>query len=348
MNGSTPQQQGFALESLIHDALNQYHELECLREQDIRNKYRDQSMNGVDHWIICGNHSILIQDKWKETCSQSDVTQFLTCADRIKSRCPSMKFTLLWVSKKLPTSHALTTLLERDTLFVTRATSIEDLAQLVVKKVCEKFEINTSTASQPNTINRIMAPQAPIQLSEDPVEEYSPTPSAPPPTIRAPNRLDVSWDSTIYGIDCIRNLKRIIHKIQTKHFRIIKESLHDTKIPVLWQYVINELPESEADWANGQFTEINFDSFIKKVGGCCKPSYSCRCSENDYMFYIRLRGISTQLSPLTQEYNNIRNSMLRANSAYAQRIPSLQCSAYPYTYEEYISLLKKCYDYVKD
>jgi hypothetical protein len=347
MNGSTPQEQGFALESLIHDALKQYHELECLREQDIRNKYRDQSMNGVDHWIICGNHSILIQDKWKETCSQSDVTQFLTCADRIKNRCPSMKFTFLWVSKKLPTSHALTTLLERDTLFVTCATSIEDLAHLVVKKVCEKFEINTSTASQPTTTHRIMAPQ----LSEDPVEEYSPTPSAPPPTrpvTRVSNCLNISHDSTIDGNDSIRNLKRIIHKIQIKYFRIIKESLHDTKIPILWQYVINELPESEADWVNGQFAEINYDSFLEQVERCCKPSHSYRCSENDYLFYIRVRRISTQLSPLAQEYNNVRESMLLANSAYAQRLPSLRCRAQPVIYEEYTSLLKYCYDYVKD
>jgi hypothetical protein len=192
-----------------------------------------------------------------------------------------------------------------------------------------------------------MAPQ----LSEDPVETYSPTPSAPTPTrpvTRASNRLNVSRDSNMDGNDCIRNLKRIIHKIQMKHFRIIKESLHDTKIPMLWQYVINGLPESEADWSNGQFTEINFDSFLEKVEGCCKPSYSYHCSENDYMFYIRVRGISTQLSPLAQEYNNVRESMLRTNSGYAQRLPSLRCRSQPVIYEEYTSLLKYCYDYVKD
>lgn len=355
MNGSTPQQQGFALESLIHDALKQYHEFECLREQDIRNKYRDQSMNGVDHWIICRNHSILIQDKWKETCSQSDVTQFLTCADRIKSRCPNMKFTLLWVSKKLPTSHALTTLLERDTLFVTRATSIEDLAQLVVKKVCEKFEINSTTASYTSTrmAPQVQTQQVYTQFSEDPVEEYIPTPSAPPPSSRQPvlpssRQQSHSWDNNQIGRDTIQNMKRIIRSIQKLFQKWIIEGLHDTKLPVLHQIVANAIPASESDWTNGTFKSIDYFAFAEQIESICRPSPSYSCSENDYRYFVRVCSFSKLLAPLAKSYNEVRQVMLRANSHYGKTIPTFDSHEKVIAYESYTSLLKYCYDYSRD
>lgn len=57
---TSPVELGFELEHLIHNALSKINGFECMREQDIRNLFNDQSFNGVDHWIKYKDNHILI------------------------------------------------------------------------------------------------------------------------------------------------------------------------------------------------------------------------------------------------------------------------------------------------
>ena len=334
MNGLTPQQQGFALETLIHTQLSKIHGLECLREQDIRNRY-DQSFNGIDHWIIRGNHSILIQDKWCETNTQHESTQFIHCAERIKMRCPNMTYTLLWACKKRPGRHALATLSEEGVIILVHDSSIEQLAQLVASKVCQKFGVSQEQRSASEHAILII-----------------PTPTAPPPSsvqpvLHSSRQQSTSWDNTQTGRNAIQNLKRTIQSIQ-KLFRLVRESLHDTKLPVIHQIVANAIPASESDWTSGKFKSIDYFAFAEQIESICRPSPYYTCSENDYMYFVRVCSVSKQLVPLVKEYNQDRQRMLRANSQYVNTIPTLDSHEKLLPYEIYTSLLKYCYDYSRD
>ena len=152
-----PVQEGFALEEIIHNATLKIPDIsKCLRENGIRSHFRDNSLNGVDHWIQHENTHILIQDKWKDNMSQQEVSQFLQCADRIHSRLPSEdNVYLIWATKKQPTTNSLKILQEKGAIIIQCDISIESLARKVILQVNDCFGTDPylSLNSIPNTLN---------------------------------------------------------------------------------------------------------------------------------------------------------------------------------------------------
>ena len=141
-------EKGFELEELIFNASLKLPGLvHSYRENDIKKHFAEPSLNGVDHWIQVGNTHILLQDKWKESHNQQEVSQFLTCAMRIQERLGS-ELTggygggtrpphLIWASKRKPTSNSLKMLKERGVHMIMNDVSTEELAKTVVKKIME-------------------------------------------------------------------------------------------------------------------------------------------------------------------------------------------------------------------
>ena len=128
---------GFELEELIYNASLKLPGLvHSYRENDIKKHFAESSLNGVDHWIQVGNSHILLQDKWKESHNQQEVSQFLTCASRIQERL-GVKLHLIWASKRKPTSNSLKMLKERNVHIIVNDDSTEDLAKSVIKKIME-------------------------------------------------------------------------------------------------------------------------------------------------------------------------------------------------------------------
>jgi hypothetical protein len=146
-----PVQEGFALEDLIYKAsLNLPNLTHSKRENEIKTHFADNSLNGVDHWIQVGNTHIFIQDKWKESMGQQEVSQFINCVNRIKTRFVNtsppnyMNIRLMWVSKYEPTSNAMKCLKEESVKMVTCDTTIEELARKAIFEICEHFKVNPS------------------------------------------------------------------------------------------------------------------------------------------------------------------------------------------------------------
>jgi hypothetical protein len=378
MNESTPQDQGFALEFLIHTALKHCHALQCLREQDIRTMYNDQSMNGVDHWIICGLDNILIQDKWKEVVTQHEVTQFLHCVERIKKRCDSeANFFLIWACKHLPSAHALTTLREAGVSILNCPISIQSLARLVVLDVCEWIGIDPTEslktilvqkrARDPNTklhsevplkscLKRSSTPHPQIKVSEDPVETTAlplpvtePAPSAPirvplpPKLIRQPV---VPYDETEDGKNAKQILEGHIRSIQHGPLRKLDNAQRGTTIPDIWRIVSNAFPQDPLQWSITRFKKIDFNAFLKTVKSISVPDSRKKYNSHTYFFYVKLRKISIELSELATQYNALRDSMIEHKSAWAKTLPSLRCNAEPMSEEEYKSTVRFCEDYL--
>jgi len=146
-----PVQEGFCLEELIHKAsLKLPNLIHSKRENEIKTHFGDNSLNGVDHWIQVGNTHIFIQDKWKESMGQQEVSQFINCVNRIKTRLVNtsspnyMNIRLMWVSKYEPTSNAMKCLKEESVKMVTCDTTIEELARKAIFEICEHFKVNPS------------------------------------------------------------------------------------------------------------------------------------------------------------------------------------------------------------
>lgn len=135
----TPAEKGFQLEDFVYnESLNLPGLTHSFRENDIKKYFNDTSLNGIDHWIQVGNTHIFIQDKWKQSLNQREVSQFLNCVSRIQLRLTEgYNIQLFWVSKCGPTPNSFKMLVERNVHIIIKDTSTEDLAKLTLQKILE-------------------------------------------------------------------------------------------------------------------------------------------------------------------------------------------------------------------
>jgi hypothetical protein len=113
-------------------------------EQAIRDYFKEQSLNGVDHMIQLqapdGKQTIfLLQEKWKLITNQREVSQFLDCCARILARMPEYEGDIqrMWVSRTVPTLNGEKSLEEGQVLIVQSCTSQTVLAYMTVIMVAE-------------------------------------------------------------------------------------------------------------------------------------------------------------------------------------------------------------------
>lgn len=134
---------GFLFEDLIEHTLTLLKSnlkgwtVSLLGEQGIRDFYKEQSLNGVDHLLRVedpsGNqHLFLIQEKWKLITNQREVSQFLDCCARILARMPDYKGKIhrMWVSRTAPTLNGEKSLQEGQVVVVQSCTSQTILAYM--------------------------------------------------------------------------------------------------------------------------------------------------------------------------------------------------------------------------
>jgi len=142
---------GYVLEHLktILTDEDEYWSIIIHTEQGIRDFFKEQSLNGVDHMIQVqkpngDQHVFLIQEKWKLITNQREVSQFLDCCARIISRMPDYKGQIhrLWVSRTVPSANGDKSLQEGQCIVVQTCTSQTLLAFNTALVICEILETN--------------------------------------------------------------------------------------------------------------------------------------------------------------------------------------------------------------
>lgn len=113
-------------------------------EQEIRDFFKEQSLNGVDHMLQIQSpdgdqYLFFIQEKWKLVTSQREVSQFLDCCARILARMPDYKGAIhrLWSSRTVPSTNGEKSLQEGQCIIVQTCTSQSLLAFNTVLMICE-------------------------------------------------------------------------------------------------------------------------------------------------------------------------------------------------------------------
>lgn len=116
-------------------------------EQDIRDHFKEQSLNGVDHMIQIkkpdgSQHVFLLQEKWKLITNQREVSQFLDCCARILARMPNYTGNIhrLWISRTVPSLNGEKSLQEGQCIVVQTCTSQTLLAINAALMICEILE----------------------------------------------------------------------------------------------------------------------------------------------------------------------------------------------------------------
>lgn len=169
-----PSEQGFLLEELISKAVENFPApVQNMRETQIKQHFKDNSLNGVDHWIKFGKNNVLVQDKWKEDTNQQEVSQFLECANRLNRRIPrDENIYLLWISKYGPTKNSMTSLNERGVEIISCSINIQDLAKLAVLRIADCLGVDAVAAllSIPNTPLPIPVERASVIIDEEALE----------------------------------------------------------------------------------------------------------------------------------------------------------------------------------
>jgi hypothetical protein len=320
---TTPVELGFKLEELIHDALSKIDGFECMKEHDIRNYFNDQSFNGVDHWIKYKDNHILIQDKWKETITQPEIAQFLTCVERIQARnSKSDNYYLIWASKKEPTTNASKSLIERNVNIITCSTSISSLARIVVMDICESFDINPINSLM--NIPSCKKLNTTTQISQ---REHVATQT-------------VTYDDSDEGKEKKTELLAIIQQIQNGPFRKVINSLGMCPIPQARELAITVLPKSIDDWQQSKANKFNYSKLLSDLKKICWPNKNKKVYYGTLNSYIKLHFISKELNELTQKYMNIRHFMISNRSTWAKGTLEIKCDFEPLTQEDYSVVCK--------
>lgn len=148
---SEASEKGFAFERRIQYVLEQIKSnlepgwtFEILGEQQIRDHFKEQSLNGVDHMLQIKKpsgeqHIFLLQEKWKLLTNQREVSQFLDCCARILARMPSYTGNIhrMWVSRTVPSANGEKSLQEGQCIVVQTCTSQTLLAINTALMICE-------------------------------------------------------------------------------------------------------------------------------------------------------------------------------------------------------------------
>lgn len=336
---TTPTEQGFLLEDCIHAALSWLPRTECLREQEIRAKFGDQSINGVDHWIRKDSTHVLIQDKWKDSATtQQEVSQFLSCIERIQARCdPNDTFYLIWAGKTQPTSHSMKALTERNVTVITCSYSLEALARIVVEDVSGIFGYDPYEYSK-------YVPYVKRQLvSTTPSRRDVHVPPPSQPVQAAPQT--VAYDDTDEGKQSKTRLEGLIQQIHNTQFRKINNAQSNSSVPDIWQIYQSAFPQDISKWTDGTFKKIDFNAFIRTIKSVTYPTKSKHFRSQCFFFYIKLRFISVELATAATQYNTLREQMLAVKSTWARKLPQIKCTAEPMTDVEYRAQVINCDDY---
>lgn len=113
-------------------------------EQEIRDHFKEQSLNGVDHMIQVRKpdgeqHVFLLQEKWRLQTNQREVSQFLDCCARILARMPDYKDPVhrMWISRTVPSANGEKSLQEGQCIVVQTCTSQSLLAINAALVICE-------------------------------------------------------------------------------------------------------------------------------------------------------------------------------------------------------------------
>jgi len=149
-----------------------------LGEQEIRDEFCEQSLNGVDHMVEIEDATkdatkaevtiILIQEKWKIITNQREVSQFLDCCARILSRIvPERRTSVhrLWVTRSQPSTNGEKSLLEGGAHIVQCMTSQNLLAQITAQYICELVGRREAVTHMISTMGPLISSNVP----DDPV-----------------------------------------------------------------------------------------------------------------------------------------------------------------------------------
>ena len=151
-----------------------------LNEQDIRDTFNEQSLNGVDHMLEIVDTSgvstiFLLQEKWKIVTNQREVSQFLDCCARILSRIPLEKrknIHRLWVTRSQPSQNGDKSLLEGGAYTIQCMTSQPLLAQITAQFICELLGHREFATEMIRTMPSLLStetPENPVVLDESKV-----------------------------------------------------------------------------------------------------------------------------------------------------------------------------------
>ena len=170
-------QKGFVFEELMDQTLRKLVQplaskgisSRLLNEQQIRDEFGEQSLNGVDHFFLLDQPEpvlFLLQEKWKFVTNQREVSQFLDCCSRIMARMPDFKGRVirLWVTRTQPTTNGEKSLHEGGAYVVQTSTSMSFLAQMTGQFLCEILGDRSLCADMLATMPDLLSGDAPLAV----------------------------------------------------------------------------------------------------------------------------------------------------------------------------------------
>uniref|UniRef100_A0A6C0AQ29 Uncharacterized protein n=1 Tax=viral metagenome TaxID=1070528 RepID=A0A6C0AQ29_9ZZZZ len=331
--------QGRQLEEIIHAAAQKIPGISrVLRELEIRSFFGDSSLNGVDHMITLGQVHILIQDKWKETTTQQEVSQFITCAERIQSRLEKTdRIYLIWASKKEPTSNSAKMLNERNVTQVCCGVSLEALSRCVILQVCECLSVSPIASLM--SIESVVKPVPMGPSRHAAVAVPVTTVATPAPVVILP------FDETVEGKREIDAMKQLITSIRNGILQRAETAMRMDGIPDIYMLWTSAMPKSLEDWWSGTVTKVDFNGYLKTVKNICWPTSKKHLPFRNLCYYTKLRKISVEFATLAADYELRRKGLLGKKSVWAKALPVLKALAEPMTDAEFRGGVKDTLDY---
>lgn len=317
---------GCELENIINEGIKLLPQTTSYTEEEIRSKYEDHSLNGVDHMVVHKDRVIFIQTKWKKTTRQQEVSQFIDCMNRIQSRDSSLptKRVAMWVCQKSPTRYALSSLKDINCKIVSCNVSIGMLAKNTILTLCELFEIPSHISSV--IIGSMPSPPSTTELEnvrETHVVEHK-----------------VSFDETDEGKRFKETIERLIQQVCNFRYHLTNGSGGKSDI---FNAIESVIPYEISRWKRSG--TIRYHSIVKSLKKMCTPSKKNPCEIQDYVAYIAICGGSVAIARMAEQYTQLRDGAIEKGSAYAKELVKYKCTPCPINEAEFKERAKYCSNY---
>ena len=137
-----------------------------------------------------------------------------------------------------------------------------------------------------------------------------------------------------------KELNTIIEQIHS-YFERIYGSIESEELK---SFTESFLPK-EKDFT--KYSKIDFNFFLKSLKPLCVPTKTKKFASNLYLFYVKMRKLSIQLTILGNEYETKRKTFMK-KSSWAKTLLTFKCIPEPISESEYNSTVVHCSDYYVD
>jgi hypothetical protein len=155
-----------------------------------------------------------------------------------------------------------------------------------------------------------------------------------------------TFDDTVEGKRDIDAMKQLILSIRSGVLQRAETAMRLDGIADIYTLWSSAIPKNMEEWWNGSFSKVDFNAYLKTIKAICWPTSKKHLPFRNLCYYTKLRKISVDFAPLSNDYETRRKGLLAKKSAWAKGLSILKTTAEPISDAEFRGAVINTMDYI--